>query len=291
MALYNPSEYLQKAIQSILNQSYPVKEIILVNDGGREDSIRSMLPANRKIRYYSKENGGVASARNFAIGQATGDFIAMLDQDDYWHENKLEKQLHSYSDIPCLIASPVEIIGANPRRVFSKNRRARLHYRRALRTLDQRKALLRGNFVYSSSPLIHRSVFEEIGAFSLQADPHDDWEFYLRAVFAGIPLILCEDRPLSTWRMHGANESGDLMKMLRTKCRVLRQYVHENDRDLRRIARREYASEAAKRANRLLFKRGKLSHFSRAYSRLLRISFRSFNPKYASRALIGAFAR
>lgn len=290
MALYKPSEHFATALKSALNQTYSVKEVILVNDGGPEDYFRSVLPDDNRIRVYTKPNGGVASARNAAIGYANGELIAMLDQDDYWFENKLETQLKYYAGAPGILVAPIKIITENERVYRKKNSRAYGHYRRAVRVGEMREALLRGNFVYSSTPLIHRKVFT-IGGFCSHADPHDDWEFYLRAVFSGFPLILCGNQPLSVWRVHEGNESGDLLKMLRTKCRVLRKYVCHQDKQLAHIARREYAIEASRRAHRILYKRGKRKLFSRVYFGLLGSSLAAFRIKLAARALYGLVRR
>ena len=90
IALYNPDLSLfEKALLSVLNQTYPVKEIVLVNDGG-EDNFKAQLPDDLRIKVFSKSNEGVAAARNFAIAQCTSEYIAFLDQDDFWYPDKIQ---------------------------------------------------------------------------------------------------------------------------------------------------------------------------------------------------------
>jgi glycosyltransferase involved in cell wall biosynthesis len=93
---FNPGKYILDTIKSVLNQTYQNIEIILVDDGSTEpleNLIQDHFPSNDKINYYSKENGGLSSARNFGITKASGDFIAFLDSDDCWANNKLEIQI------------------------------------------------------------------------------------------------------------------------------------------------------------------------------------------------------
>jgi len=94
--VYNGEEYLQETIHSILSQDYQNIELLLINDGssdGSEKLIKAIAENESKIRYYSKENGGVACARNYGIDKAQGDLIAFCDQDDLWLPTKLSKQV------------------------------------------------------------------------------------------------------------------------------------------------------------------------------------------------------
>lgn len=90
---YNGVEWLCEAVQSVLNQTYDNLEIIVVNDGSPEDVDSFLQKYENKIHYYKKENGGPASARNYGIDMATGDYIALLDSDDIWLPQKTEHQI------------------------------------------------------------------------------------------------------------------------------------------------------------------------------------------------------
>ena len=86
--IYNASPYIIRSVNSVLSQNYDDFELILINDGSSDDSekiclsLQNQYPA--KIKYYYKENGGAASARNFGVNHAIGDFLLFLDSDDYW---------------------------------------------------------------------------------------------------------------------------------------------------------------------------------------------------------------
>ena len=93
--IYNVEKYLNKCIDSLLNQTLKDIEIILVDDGSTDNSgeiAKNFAEKNpNKIKYYRKENGGLSDARNYGIPYATGEYIAFLDSDDYIEENAYEE--------------------------------------------------------------------------------------------------------------------------------------------------------------------------------------------------------
>lgn len=90
---YKNVKWLEEAIESVVNQTYKNFEIIVVNDGSDENTKNFLEKYEKFIRYFYKENGGVASARNFGIEKASGEYIAFLDSDDLWKKNKLSNQI------------------------------------------------------------------------------------------------------------------------------------------------------------------------------------------------------
>jgi len=90
---YSEKEWLKEAVNSVLNQSYSNIEILVINDGSKEEitDLSVLNKANIKVIY--KENGGPASARNMGIEEATGEYIAFLDSDDLWLPDKLSIQI------------------------------------------------------------------------------------------------------------------------------------------------------------------------------------------------------
>lgn len=88
--VYNAENYLKKCVDSLINQTYKDIEIILVNDGSTDDSLKICNEYNnldKRVRVIDKENGGASSARNAGIRVATGDYIMFADSDDYADEN------------------------------------------------------------------------------------------------------------------------------------------------------------------------------------------------------------
>lgn len=97
--VYNGSNYLKEAIDSALAQTYENIEIIVVNDGSTDDTEEIALSYGNKIRYFSKENGGVASALNLAIKNSNGEYISWLSHDDVYSPNKIAKQISKIKDL------------------------------------------------------------------------------------------------------------------------------------------------------------------------------------------------
>ena len=91
--VYNSAKYIQKAIDSVLDQTYSNYEIIVVDDGSTDETRQKLQSYQNKIRYVFQENQGSATARNTGIKLAKGDLVAFLDSDDFWSmPEKLDRQ-------------------------------------------------------------------------------------------------------------------------------------------------------------------------------------------------------
>ena len=98
---YNASNYLAEAIESALAQSYQNVEIIVVNDGSKDNGAteRVALSYGDKIRYFYKDNGGSSSALNMGISHMTGEWFSWLSHDDLYKPEKLEKQIENINKL------------------------------------------------------------------------------------------------------------------------------------------------------------------------------------------------
>src|SRR5579863_4931679 len=90
---YNYARFLGQAIDSVLAQTCPVKEIIVVDDGSTDDTFNVLARYGPAVRALKQKNCGPAAARNRGVGIAGGDLIAFLDADDFWMPDKLAKQV------------------------------------------------------------------------------------------------------------------------------------------------------------------------------------------------------
>ena len=115
---YNSERYIPDAIESVLNQTYQNIECIVVDDGSTDDTkkiVQKFVELDGRVRYYTKENGGVSSARNYGINRATGDLIQFLDSDDLLNPEKISCQIkyineHNILDNNFVIYSDFEIV-------------------------------------------------------------------------------------------------------------------------------------------------------------------------------------
>ena len=96
--IYNVEEYINKCIDSILNQTFREFELILVDDGSTDNSgniCDTYKSIDNRVRVIHKDNGGLSDARNFGIEAATGEFLYFIDGDDFIHEDTLESMYNS----------------------------------------------------------------------------------------------------------------------------------------------------------------------------------------------------
>ncbi len=99
--VYNVEDYLEECINSILSQTYTNLEILIVDDGSMDNSlaiIQEFSQRDSRITIFTKENGGLSSARNRAIDEAKGEYLTFIDSDDYIEENYIEYLMKSLID-------------------------------------------------------------------------------------------------------------------------------------------------------------------------------------------------
>lgn len=124
--VYNAEKFLEKCITSVLNQTYSDFEILLVNDGSKDNSLdlcKKLSEKNPKISFYNKENGGAASARNLGLDNAKGDYICFVDADDFLEPDYLSilhKNLtENNADLSMIGVNTVYKTGVEPRFILN----------------------------------------------------------------------------------------------------------------------------------------------------------------------------
>jgi len=112
--VFNCATYLEEAIRSVFNQTVPVGEVIVVDDGSGDDSATVAAAFAPGVTCLHQSHQGYAAARNLGVRTARGDFIAHLDADDLWLPHKIERQLRAFAADPEL-----EIVGGQIQNFFS----------------------------------------------------------------------------------------------------------------------------------------------------------------------------
>ncbi len=183
MPVYNGSDCVLAAIRSVLAQSYPHWELIVVDDGSTDETLARLSPLpeqDERIRVFSRVNQGVAATRNFAFSQANGDYIAFLDADDVWLVEKLATEVNvlrarrsaGYTD-PCLIYSAYFAVDESMQLVNLPP------IYQAKGELSEAVLAHEGIFLPSTA-LVHRDIFEAVGGFKT-ACYHEDRVFFIEA--------------------------------------------------------------------------------------------------------------
>lgn len=113
--IYNTAKYLEKCVNSILNQSYKDLEILLIDDGSTDDSLsvcKQIQKKDGRIKVFHKENGGIVSTRVYGMKKATGEYIAFIDSDD-WIEKSMYEELIDKIENVDLVTSGIYRYGAS----------------------------------------------------------------------------------------------------------------------------------------------------------------------------------
>ncbi|MBV9251607.1 MAG: glycosyltransferase [Acetobacteraceae bacterium] len=173
---YNAEQHLARAVNSVLSQTCAPLEIIVIDDGSSDETEKVAATFGSAIRFVRKTNGGPASARNLGAKMASGEWLALLDADDWWYPDKLEAQLALYTSpdvalIRCLADSdqpqgPVEL---------------RFH------------DLWERNWITNSSVLVRRSVFQQLGGFDEGREliSVEDYNLWIRIAASGHRIVTC----------------------------------------------------------------------------------------------------
>lgn len=158
--VYNGSNFLKEAIDSALEQTYPNIEVIIINDGS-DDHGKSELIAKSygdKVRYFYKNNGGVSSALNFAVGIMKGDYLTWLSHDDVYDKNNIENLISNISIKEGAISAVKT--GVLEKNVFLKSKESGDIFLYT-KPIDYWK-----QWIYACSILIPKKALEMIGGFN-----------------------------------------------------------------------------------------------------------------------------
>lgn len=170
---YNSGPLVAGAVESALAQTAPPHEVIVVDDGSTDDSADRLARFGDRIRYVRKPNGGVSSARNSGVAEASGDAVAFLDADDVWHPRKLEQQTNA------LVARPD--LGLLGTRVYAWPAAAHPDAGPATEpvtiTLDE---LVERNNLVTSTVLARTAALRAAGPFDPSLQGPEDYDLWLR---------------------------------------------------------------------------------------------------------------
>jgi glycosyltransferase involved in cell wall biosynthesis len=194
--VYNGADYLKEAIESVLAQTYSSLELIVVNDGssdaGRTEEIARSYGV---VRYFAKENGGVASALNLGIQEARGDYIAWLSHDDLFYPGKIALQIEQMGRFPeknVVLYGNFDIINEHSKVTGA------IRLENPPSPEKMRYTLLVRYPVHGCTTLIPKSCFLECGLFNEQLRTTQDYEMWFRLAsrfrFIHMPEALIQTR-------------------------------------------------------------------------------------------------
>jgi glycosyltransferase involved in cell wall biosynthesis len=217
--VYNGRTYVERALDSVLSQSHPAVEALVVDDGstdGTGELLAARATHDARVRVVTRPNGGLAAARNTGLEHARGDYLAFLDADDWLLPHKLELQLDVLQAHPDagLVYSDYErfderdgVTYAVPRGVPPRPFPEMLVYR---------------NWFAVMVPLLRRSLVERVGVFDTAFHAAEDWDYWYRcaqqASFVYAPGVV------AVYRQHGGQMHRDYRRMITARRQFARKH-------------------------------------------------------------------
>jgi glycosyltransferase involved in cell wall biosynthesis len=220
---YNHAHYLDEAIRSVLAQTHPLLEVIVVDDGS-SDNTREVVARYPGVDYVYQENAGLADARNTGIRRSTGEYVVFLDADDRLLRQAVVANLRCFSEHPesAFVFGTATTIASDG---------ASLPWTTEPRDDEDRyRALLRPEYIGMHATVTYqRSVLKLLGGFDTSFEACEDYDMFLR-IAREFP-ISSHPEPIAEYRMHGSNMSGAPALMLRSAHAALRSqkpYIRRN---------------------------------------------------------------
>lgn len=227
---YNCADFLDEAIKSVVAQTYPRIEILVVNDGSSDASagiirqwqnvIATQGNERSLICLEHEQNRGLPAARNTGIKNASGDLIAFLDADDVWLPEKLTIQVARLRelDVDALFSNWFVWDGTKKELAYSLDRHILFAGNDGLREF------IRNNFGNSSTVLVEGSAFETAGLFDETLSSSEDYDLWFRFLLRGLKLGLMPEA-LAYYRQHPAQMSVKLYNMRASRLTIFKRVV------------------------------------------------------------------
>jgi len=217
---YNVRSYIEDALVSLERQSFDRFEVIVVDDGSTDDTAELVKPfceRDSRFQLVQKQNGGLSSARNYGIHHACGEYIALLDGDDVYEQDKLAAHV-------ALLDRDTDVgVAYSASRAIREDGRSTFMYLSGKPiTSDPLLALLCKNFIgHGSNAVFRRAVFDQVGEFDETLRSSEDVDFWLRVAatrrwrFDRKPRVLCR------YRVRPSGLSFNVLQMQRCCTQVI----------------------------------------------------------------------
>ncbi len=199
--VYNGQNYVAEAIESVLAQTHPASECLVIDDGSTDGTRDAVSRFGDAVRYVRQARSGVSAARNRGLQLAGGEFVAFLDHDDIWRADKLALQVEAIQRANAtMVLCAIEMVDAAGSSLGTKR-------------LGARRDLVTGMLLFdgtetvscSSTGLARRGDLLAMGGFDPALGMSADWDLLLRVLLEG--RLEYVDEPLVRYRVHDSNMS------------------------------------------------------------------------------------
>jgi glycosyltransferase involved in cell wall biosynthesis len=221
--VYNGENYLRETLESVLAQSYPAIEVIVVNDGSTDRTASVAASFGNRVRIENRPNAGVSASRNFGISAAQTEWIALMDHDDLWERDHLANLARTIAQNPI-----ADVCYTGGRELFPDPRTGVFHpspdVMQFPSTADAPRALMERCAFIPSATAIRRSKVLAVGGFDPRYVNLQDWELWLRLLHSGGRFVSTPE-PTLLYRVHPASRTHNALRTLRHSRDVIEQHV------------------------------------------------------------------
>jgi glycosyltransferase involved in cell wall biosynthesis len=215
---YNAAWCIRRAIDSVLAQDFHEHELIVVDDGSKDDTAAILADYGEAVRVISKPNGGLSSARNAGIAAARGEFVAFLDADDWWLPAKLARQVALMDAHPDLLFCSTASAVLTPAGIRLEDWRCGTGNATTLESIFAANAYVAGS---GSAVLAKREAFSRAGGFDENLRSLEDIDMWMR--LAALGGFACIDVALVNIEKSATSMSGNLDVMRSAAIHVMRK--------------------------------------------------------------------
>lgn len=230
--VYNGSNYVREAIDSALAQTYKNIEIIVINDGSKDDGATEniALSYGDKIRYFYKENGGVSSALNKGICEMKGDYFSWLSHDDVYEPYKIERQIAALNDYHLddntLICCDYMFINELSQKIRMKKNNSYFASYEIYDSKEVLKGLLKNNIFNGCCLLIPKKVFTECQMFDEELRFLQDAFMWYKIFMSNFSLFCIDDIAVKN-RIHEKQLTQTGQDLFRKECNLISEVLGE----------------------------------------------------------------
>ena len=169
---YNRANFIVKAIESIMNQTVKVNEIIVIDDGSTDNTQELLKDYN--IIYKYQKNSGVSKARNLGIKLSKNEWITFLDSDDIWEKTKIEEQINFHKNNKDILFSHTDELWKFNGKIIKQNKHQQKPFGDCF---NDNISLCK---IGASTVFIHKSIFDNVGIFDEELIACEDYDLWLR---------------------------------------------------------------------------------------------------------------
>lgn len=218
---YNRTKYICTALESILSQTYPNYEIIVVDDGSEKETQRVLEKYAGKIKYIYQKHAGLSAALNTGLKNSSGELIGFLDDDDLWADRLFEEVYQIFAD------SDTDIVFFD-RRFLKDNLKRELldlnpvpeEFLSDFESTAILEKLFERNFIPINTAIVKRKCFDEVGLFDVSLKTCMDWDIWIKMSYAGLKFRY-SNKVLAFIRVHEDQMSKDRISMILGEVKVL----------------------------------------------------------------------